>query len=246
MGKKKVIIRLKNVSKTFHIKDRNVSSIRGRLFNLFNPNVSRKIEALDGINIEIYEGEFIGIVGKNGSGKSTLLKIMSEVYPPDKGSIVEINGRFQKLTLGTGFDEDLTARENIYLNASLNGISFKKIGNIFHSIVEFAELEDFVETKVKYYSSGMVSRLAFSIAVYADADIFFMDELVGGVGDINFLQKSEQVFKDSVLKGRTIINVSHDLDIISEYCDRVLLLDGGKQVAFDTPEVVLNKYKQMN
>ena len=246
MAEKEIIISLRDVSKTFCIKDRSNFSIREKVFNILSPNVSRKIEALKNIELEIYKGEVFGIIGKNGSGKSTLLKIMGKVYPPNKGGCVEINGNFQRLALGTGFDSELTARENIYLNASLLGITFKKIGKIFQNIIDFAELNDFVDSKVKYFSSGMVSRLAFSIAVHVEADVFFIDEFFGGVGDIGFKQKSEDVFKNSILKGRTIIYVSHDLDTIKEYCDRVLLLDKGKPVIIGNPEKVLNVYHDLN
>ena len=176
MTKEEIIISIKGVSKTFHIKDRSTYSIRGRALSLFSPTISRKIKALNNINLDIKKGEIFGIIGKNGSGKSTLLKIMGKVYPPNKGGSVEITGNFQRLALGTGFDPELTSRENIYLNASLFGISFKKIGQIFHSIIEFAELNEFIDTKVKYFSSGMISRLAFSIAIHVEADVFFMDE----------------------------------------------------------------------
>ncbi len=246
MAKEKIIITIRNVNKTFQIKDRSNYSIRGKVFNFFSPNVSRKIEALKNINIEIKKGEIFGIIGKNGSGKSTLLKIMGEVYPPDKGGIVDIHGSFQRLALGTGFDPELTAHENIYLNASLFGITFKKIGKVFYDIIDFAELHDFVNTKVKYFSSGMISRLAFSIAVHVEADIFFIDEFFGGVGDIGFKKKSEDVFKNSVLKNRTIIYVSHELETIKEYCDRVLLLDKGKAVMIGSPDEVLEAYHKLN
>ena len=239
-----VVIRLLNVSKTFKIKDRNTNTIRGMVVNLFNYNRKREIKALNNINLEINEGEFFGIIGSNGSGKSTLLKLMTSVYLPDKGGKISISGNFQSLALGTGFDIELTARENIYLNGSLNGLSFKKIGEIFKDIVEFSELEQFIDTKVKYFSSGMVSRLAFSIAVYVDADILFLDEF-GGVGDAGFKKKSEQVFKNSIIRGKTIVHVSHELDVLQEYADRILFLNKGEQVLVDKPEVVLAKYDEI-
>ena len=162
---KEVVISLKNVSKTFKLKDRISDSIRSSVLNIFKPNKVRELKALDTISLEVLKGETLGIIGKNGSGKSTLLKIIAEVYMPDKGGSVVINGKFQKLSLGTGFDPELTARENIYLNASLFGLSFKRIRKILPEILSFAELEEFVNTKVKYFSDGMLSRLAFSIAI---------------------------------------------------------------------------------
>jgi ABC-2 type transport system ATP-binding protein len=243
MSNENVVIKLSNINKTFRIKDRNTSSVFAKVSNIFNPNKIRAIKALENINIEIKKGEFFGIIGSNGSGKSTLLKIMTSVYQPDKGGEIKITGDFQRLTLATGFDNELTARENIFLNGSLHGLSFKKIRIIFNSILQFAELEKFVDTKVKYFSSGMISRLAFSIAVNIEADILFLDEF-GGVGDASFRKKTERVFNDFILRGKTIVHVSHELDTISEYCDRVLLLDKGKQILIDKPDVALASYRR--
>jgi ABC-2 type transport system ATP-binding protein len=244
MDNENVVISISNLNKTFRIKDRNTSSVLAKVSNIFNPNKSREIKALENINLEIKKGEFFGIIGSNGSGKSTLLKIMTSVYQPDKGGEIKITGDFQRLALATGFDNELTARENIFLNGSLHGLSFKKIRVLFKSILQFAELEKFVDTKVKYFSSGMISRLAFSIAVNIDADILFLDEF-GGVGDASFREKSERVFKDLIFRGKTIVHVSHDLGTISEYCDRVLLLDKGKQILIDKPDVVLASYSRI-
>lgn len=246
MTKEEIIISVRNVNKTFHIKDRSSYSIRGKVYNFFNPNVTRNIEALKDINLEIRKGEIFGIIGKNGSGKSTLLKIMGEVYPPDKGGSIDIQGSFQRLSLGTGFDPELSARENIYLNASLLGITFKKTGTIFQDIIDFAELNSFVNTKVKYFSTGMVSRLAFSIAVHIEANIFFIDEFFSGVGDIDFKKKSKEIFKFSMLKNRTVIYVSHDLETVKEYCDRVLLLDKGKVISLGKPEEIIKIYHKID
>lgn len=239
---KEVVISIKNVRKTFRIKDRKSNSIRAFIFNFFKANRARHIIALDNINFEVYKGEILGVIGKNGSGKSTLLKIISEVYPPDKGGIVNINGNFHKLSLGTGFDLELTTRENIYLNASLSGLSFKKIGQIFQSIIDFSELNEFVDTKVKYFSDGMLSRLAFSIAINVDADIYLMDEF-GVVGDLGFRNKSEKIFKESFKQGKTIIFISHELDKIRTFCNRVILLKDGKQIMIGPTDEVLKTYE---
>lgn len=239
---KEVIVSLKDVRKTFRIKDRKSNSIRASIFNFYKPNSSRLIKALDNINFEVFKGESLGIIGKNGSGKTTLLKIISEVYPPDKGGKVSINGNFQKLSLGTGFDLELTTRENIYLNASLFGLSFKKIGTIFQNIIDFSELNKFVDTKVKYFSDGMLSRLAFSIAINVDADIYLMDEF-GIVGDLSFRNKSEKIFEDAFKQGKTIIYISHELDKIKAYCNRVLLLENGKQVMIGPTDEVIKVYE---
>jgi len=244
MKASEIVIELRGISKTFKIKDRNTNSIRSKVTGIFNPNQSRIIKALENINLEIRKGEFFGVIGHNGSGKSTLLKLMTSVYQPDKGGVINVVGNFQRLALGTGFDLELTTRENIYLNGSLFGLAFKKIGSIFNDIVEYAELENFVDTKVKYFSSGMVSRLAFAIAINVDADILFLDEF-GGVGDVSFKHKSKKSFNESIIKGKTIVHVSHDLSTIQEYCDRVLLLSGGKPIIIGKPEEVIEKYHEI-
>lgn len=240
---KDTVIRLKNISKTFTVYEKNTDSIRESFFNFFQPNHKRKIEALKNINLEIERGEFFGIIGRNGSGKSTLLKIIMGAILPDSGGKVDVNGRIIRLALGMGFDPELSARDNIYLNASLLGLSFRQIGKKFHEIIEFAELQEFVDTKIKFYSSGMYSRLAFSIAVCAEADIFLMDEFFGGVGDESFREKSERVFQQSLVEKRTIIFVSHQLNTIEQFCDRLLLLEYGKPIAIGKPTEVLEKYK---
>jgi len=239
------IIKLENISKTFHIYDRNTDSIRDRIFNLFSPNKVRTIKALNNINVEIKRGEFFGIIGRNGSGKSTLLQIMTGAYPPDKGGKATIKGKFMRLSLGMGFDGELTTRENIYTNASILGLTFKKIGRKFHEIIEFAELQDFVDTKVKYFSSGMKSRLMFAIAIHAEAEVLLMDEFFGGVGDAKFKEKSEKIFNERFLNGQTIVHVSHSLVTIREYCDRVLLLHYGEPIMIGTPTEVLDEYNKL-
>lgn len=241
----KIVIELKNVSKTFSIRDKTNDSIREKFFHLFDSNKKRKIKALKNINLQVREGEFIGVIGRNGSGKSTLLQIMTGAYPPDKGGEAHIYGKFVRLSLGMGFNKELTARENIYINASIIGLSLRKIGQIFYEIIEFAELQDFVDTKIKYFSQGMRSRLAFAIAIHARADILLMDEFFGGVGDEKFRKKSDEVFKQTFLNGQTIVHVSHNLETIREYCDRVILMNKGECVLIDKPDVVLKEYKSI-
>jgi ABC-2 type transport system ATP-binding protein len=233
-----VAIRLENINKTFVLHDRG-NTIRDRFFSMFTGRGTRKLKALQNINIEIKKGEFFGIVGRNGSGKSTLVQIMNEAIPPDKGGKVTINGKTMRLALGMGFDNELTARQNIMLNSSVLGMSIKEIKAKMNEMIIFAELEEFADTPVKYYSSGMKSKLMFSIAVNAEADIFLMDEFFGGVGDQNFKKKADELFHDRFVKGKTIIHVSHQLETIRKYCDRVMLLEKGKIVKIGTPEEVL-------
>ena len=245
MSNEDIVINVKNISKTFSIKDKNMDSIRHRMLNLFSSNDRREIHALKNISFQIKKGEFFGIIGHNGCGKSTLLKLIIGAFPPDEGGSIEVNGKIIRLALGMGFDPTLTARDNIYVNASMLGLTFKRIGQKFNEVIEFAELEDFVDTKVKFFSSGMRSRLAFSIALHAEADIFLMDEFFGGVGDIKFRKKSEEVFKNSLLEGRTIIHVSHNMGPIKQHCDRVLLLHKGKMVMIGKPSKVIPRYRKL-
>ena len=241
-----IAIQLKNINKTYSILDKSSASLHGKVISMFTHTSKREIKALSNINLEIKKGEFFGIMGHNGSGKSTLLKIMSGAYPPDKGGGISMNGRFMLLSLGLGFNPQLTARENIYLNASILGLTLKEIGNVFHDIVEFAELRKFVDTQVKYFSTGMVARLKFAIAVHADADIFLMDEFFGGVGDASFKAKSEAVFHDTLIEGRTIVHVSHSVKTIEKHCNRVLLLHQGEMIGIGTPDEIIPEYQKLS
>jgi ABC-type polysaccharide/polyol phosphate transport system ATPase subunit len=228
------VIRLKNVSKTFYIREKANDSIRKQLFSfLDNNNGLRKLEALKNINLDIKKGEFIGIIGHNGSGKSTLLKIIIGALQADHGGVVETNGKIVRLALGMGFDPELSARDNIYLNGSIMGLTFRQIGQKFDQIIEFSGLQNFIETPLKFYSSGMVSRLAFAIAMHVEADILLIDEFFGGVGDQDFREKSDKVFTESVIKGKTIVFVSHELDIVKQYAHRILEFSGGTILRHD-------------
>jgi ABC-type polysaccharide/polyol phosphate transport system ATPase subunit len=227
-----VVIQLKNVSKTFYIREKANDSFRKKIYGLFDRNNGlRKIEALKNINLEIHKGDFIGIIGHNGSGKSTLLKIMIGALQGDKGSMVNTQGKIVRLALGMGFDPELSARDNIYLNGSIMGLTFRQIGQKFGEIIDFSGLHNFVETPLKFYSSGMVSRLAFAIAMYVEADILLIDEFFGGVGDQDFREKSDKVFKESVIQGKTIIFVSHELDIVKKYANRIFEFSGGEIIS---------------
>ena len=236
-----IAIKLENINKTYVIHDRG-NTIRERFFSLFSGKGARKLNALQNVNLEIKKGEFFGIIGRNGSGKSTLVQIMNEAIPPDKGGKVTIDGKAMRLALGMGFNNELTARQNIMINSSVLGLSIKEIKSKMDEMIAFAELEEFADTPVKYYSSGMKSKLMFSIAVNAEADIFLMDEFFGGVGDQNFKKKADELFHNRFVKGKTIIHVSHQMDSIKKYCDRVMLLDKGKVVKIGTPDEVLAEY----
>ena len=240
-----IAIKLENVNKTFHIRENEHQTIRERAFSFFKKNTKREIKALQNINIEIKKGEFFGIIGRNRSGKSTLIHLMTGAYKPDKGGKVFINGKYIRLSLGMGFNQELTARQNIYINCSVLGIPIKIIDKQLKTIIQFSELQDYIDTKIKFFSKGMIARLSFAIAIHAQADIFLMDEYFGGVGDEGFRRKADRVFKKTFLTGRTIVHVSHSLETVSKYCDRVLLLNKGEILALGTPEEVIPIYKEL-
>ncbi len=246
MAKEEPAITVQNLNKTFVIREKPVSSIRDAVlkFSRF-ASAQHEVRALRNINFEVQRGEVIGVIGRNGSGKSTLLNILLGSMRADKGSIIHTNGRVVRLSLGMGFDPNLSARHNIYVNGSILGLTFKKIGAIFHDIIGFADLEDFIDTPLKFFSSGMRMRLAFSIMIHAEADIYLLDEIFGGVGDESFREKSTKVFQDTFLQQRTIIFVSHSLSHISQFSDKVLLIQGGEQILFDEPAVAIETYREL-
>ena len=239
-------IKIKNLNKTFKFYDQKKMTVFGKLANIINPRVSpSKLKVLEDISIEIKKGEFLGLIGKNGSGKSTFLKILMGAINPDEGTEIDVNGRMIRLALGMGFDKNLSARDNVYINGTILGLSFKEIGLKFDQIIEFSGLEKFVDTPIRFFSSGMKSRLSFSIAVHADADIFLIDEFFGGVGDINFKAKSDKVFQEQIIDGKTIIFVSHAMALIKNYCQRVIVLTDDGHKLFDNPNAAVRFYRKM-
>lgn len=227
----------KNVSKTFHITEDSHNTVKHRLFNLFNPPRAKKVPAIKMLSLEIKKGECVGFIGRNGSGKSTLTKLFAGVYKSDTGYI-KIDGTTMLMNLGVGMSFELTARENIYVSGSVLGLKIKEIDAIFDKLIEFAELKDFVDTKIKFFSAGMVARLAFSIAVNAGADIMFLDEIFA-VGDMKFQEKAIKVFESSWIEGKTVVLVSHTMDIIQKYCQRSAYLKKGELIYFgDTAKAV--------
>lgn len=197
--------------------------------------------ALKDVSFQVKRGEVLGIIGKNGAGKSTLLKILSRTTEPTRGSIT-MRGRVASLLeVGTGFNPELTGRENIYLNGSIIGMSRKEIDRKFNNIVEFAEIGEFLDTPVKRYSSGMYVRLAFSVAAHLDTDILLLDEVLA-VGDSEFQQKSFRKIIDIVKDGKTVIMVSHNMSIMSKHCHRLLYIKGGKKISIGNPSEVSSEY----
>ncbi|NTW45586.1 MAG: ABC transporter ATP-binding protein [Candidatus Moranbacteria bacterium] len=241
-----IAISVKNVSKTFRIPHEKVSSIRGAFVGaLKGKRTFEEFKALDDVSFEVKKGEFFGVIGRNGSGKSTLLKILAGIYEADKGT-VRTNGLISPfLELGIGFNPELSGRDNIYLNATVLGMTKKQIDEKFDSIVEFSELGRFIDQKLKNYSSGMQVRLAFSVSIHANRDILLMDEVLA-VGDSNFQAKCINEFELYKKKGKTVVLVSHDIQTVGEYCDRVMLLNGGKMEFIGDSKQAIYRYMDIN
>ena len=241
MKKNEYAIEVKNLSKSFKLPTEKSSGLKQAIFNsLKGIKGYTKQEVLKDISFKVKKGEFLGIVGRNGSGKSTLLKTLSKIYVPDCGEI-KINGALVPfIELGVGFNPELTGRENIYLNGALLGFSNQEMDKMYQEIVDFAELEPFMNQKLKNYSSGMQVRLAFSIAIRAKGDILILDEVLA-VGDAAFQEKCNKYFSD--LKGeQTVIIVTHDMENVKRFCDRAILLENGKIIKDGKPEVVARNY----
>ncbi len=227
----------RDISKTFHISEDSHNTVKHRLFNLFNPPRRKDVAALKLTSLEIKKGECIGLIGRNGCGKTTLTKVLAGVYPTDTGTL-KIHGTTMLMNLGVGMSHELTARENIYVSGSVLGLKIREIDALFEKIVEFAEIRQFIDTKVKFFSSGMMARLAFSIAVNAGADIMFLDEIFA-VGDMKFQEKAVKVFESSWIEGKTVILVSHGMEVIRKYCGRsAFMKDGAIEFFGDTPTAI--------
>ncbi|MFA5985752.1 MAG: ABC transporter ATP-binding protein [Parcubacteria group bacterium] len=236
-----IAIKVKDISKTFRIPHEKITSLRGAAISAFKKKTYEEFKALDGVSFEVKKGEFFGIIGRNGSGKSTFLKILASIYKPDKGKL-KIDGMISPfLELGIGFNPELSGRDNVYLNATVLGMTKKQIDEKFDDIIKFSELERFVDQKLKNYSSGMSVRLAFSVSIHANRDILLMDEVLA-VGDANFQKKCIDIFKDYHAKGKTVILVTHDISSVRRYCSRALLLHDGKIVKIGDVNDVCDAY----
>jgi ABC-type polysaccharide/polyol phosphate transport system ATPase subunit len=236
---------VKNLSKTFRLTAERRGTLRERLIKLHVRNERKPKRTLENLNFEIQQGEFFGIIGRNGSGKSTLLKILARIYKPDKGSEFTINGRIAPmLELGVGFNSELTGRENVYLNATILGLTKQEIDARYADIVRFAELEDFMEMQVKHYSSGMSVKLAFSVAAQIDAPIMLLDEVLA-VGDFVFQEKCFAYFEECKKKGKTIILVTHSTGSMKRFADRAMLIHQSRIDMIGDPQKVLERYHQL-
>jgi ABC-type polysaccharide/polyol phosphate transport system ATPase subunit len=238
---------VKDLYKSFKLPHEKHSGVKQLFLQALRGKIKKGYETqhvLKDISFEIEKGDFFGIVGRNGSGKSTLLKLLAGIYTPDKGH-VQTNGSLTPfIELGVGFNPELTGRENVYLNGALLGFSHQEMGAMYDEIVGFAELEKFMDQKLKNYSSGMQVRLAFSIAIRAKSDILVLDEVLA-VGDEAFQKKCNNFFNDIKKdKSKTVVLVTHSMDSVRRYCNKALMLEKGEIVAFGDPEEVADDYSK--
>lgn len=241
------MIEVKDVSMKFNLGVEKNFSLKQFFVDVLDPRKHKKKEkkpefwALRHLNFEIKTGEVVGFVGSNGAGKSTLLKVVAGVMKPTEGHVNAYGNICPMIELGAGFDPDLTARENIYLNGAVMGYSKELLDSKFQEIVDFSELHDFLDVPVKNFSSGMVARLAFSVATIVDPEILIVDEILS-VGDIAFQQKSENKMKSMIGGGTTVLYVSHSIESIRKLCDRVVWLEHGEVQMIGKTDKVIDKY----
>jgi len=234
-----------NVSKAFKLPHQQYHTLKERALHPFRSSTFDVLQAVDDVSVEIAQGEFFGIVGRNGSGKSTLLKCLAGIYQLDEGEL-RVRGRLSPfIELGVGFNPDLTARDNVTINAIMLGLTRQQARERFDEIIAFAELEEFLDLRLKNYSSGMTVRLAFSIAIQVDAEILLIDEVLA-VGDATFQQKCFDEFHRLKAEGRTILFVTHDMGDVQRFCDRAMLLDKGRVVDIGDPASVARRYNEIN
>ena len=237
-------IEVKEVYKDFNLPHEVQNNLKQKILNPFKKTSVEKQHALKNISFTVNKGDFFGIVGRNGSGKSTLLKIIAEIYTPTQGSVTVHGSLTPFIELGVGFNPELTGRENVYLNGAMLGFSTKEMHLMYDDIVQFAELERFMDQKLKNYSSGMQVRLAFSVAIRAKSDILLLDEVLA-VGDSNFQQKCYDYFEKLKEEGKTVIFVSHSLEIVKKFCTRAILINNSEIVETKSVDKVINKYKEI-
>ena len=242
MSEKEIAVKVDHVSKDFRLPTEATQSLRTALVNrLRGIKGYREQHVLKDISFDVYKGDFFGIVGRNGSGKSTLLKIISQIYVPEKGTVTVDGKMVSFIELGVGFNPELTGRENVYMNGAMLGFTTEEIDAMYGDIVEFAELEYFMNQKLKNYSSGMQVRLAFSVAIKAQGDVLILDEVLA-VGDEAFQRKCNDYFMERKASGKTTILVTHDMGAVKKYCNRAVLIEDGLVKAYGDPEDVANQY----
>jgi len=238
-------VSVEGVSKTFRLPHQQYSTLKERVLHPFRSTTYDELHAVQDVSLEIATGEFFGIVGRNGSGKSTLLKCIAGIYSVDRGRI-SIAGRLSPfIELGVGFNPDLNARDNVIINAIMLGLSRKQAMERFEHVVAFAELEGFMDLRLKNYSSGMMVRLAFSTAIQVEAEILLIDEVLA-VGDAAFQQKCFEEFFRLKREGKTIVFVSHDMYSVERFCDRAMLMERGRMTQIGDPRVIGRAYHELN
>jgi ABC-type polysaccharide/polyol phosphate transport system ATPase subunit len=238
-------VSLEGAYKTFRLPHQQYHTLKERTLHPFRARTYDEFHALNDVSLEVPRGEFFGIVGRNGSGKSTLLKCLAGIYQLDRGSMI-IDGRLSPfIELGVGFNPDLAARDNVLINAVMMGLSRDEARRRFDDILAFAELEEFVDLKLKNYSSGMAVRLGFATATQVDAEILLVDEVLA-VGDASFQQKCFEVFQRLKDEGKTILFVTHDMGLVERFCDRALLLERGQVLSVGDPHEIALLYNQVN
>jgi ABC-type polysaccharide/polyol phosphate transport system ATPase subunit len=236
-------IQAEGVSKAFLIPHERQTRLKESFAHPFRRTTYERNQALDRVTFDVARGEFFGIIGPNGSGKSTLLKILAHIYRADAGA-VRVNGRLSPfIELGVGFNYELSARENIEINGMLLGLTRTELAERFDAILEFAELERFVDQQLKNFSSGMLLRLAYSIAIQVPFDILLLDEVLA-VGDQHFQAKCYATFEEIRGNGKTVVFVSHDPGAITRFCDRALYLSAGRVQRIGPAEEVVDEYRE--
>jgi len=235
-------IEVRTLSKSFRLPHQQRTTVKEYFLHPLSRSTYEVQRALDDVSFSVSRGEFFGIIGANGSGKSTLLKIIAQIYRQNSGT-VEVEGLLSPfIELGVGFNPELTARDNIRINSALLGLTRRELDERFDSIVEFSELERFIDQKLKNFSSGMQIRLAYSIAIQVDFDILLLDEVLA-VGDEHFQEKCFATFDEIRAAGKTVVFVSHDLDSVSRFCDRTLYLRAGRQQRIGETDEVIDLYR---
>ena len=238
-------IEVRDLAKTFRIPKEQIHTFKERALHPFRGVQHDELEVLRRISFDVHHGEFFGIVGRNGSGKSTLLKCLAGIYRADEGTIRAAGRISPFIELGVGFNPDLTARENVVINAVMMGLSPREARDRFDDILAFAELERFVDMKLKNYSSGMQVRLAFAVMVQSGAEILLIDEVLA-VGDAAFQQRCMDEFTRLHREGRTVVLVTHDMEMVRRFCDRAMLITDGEIETIGAPDLVGRRYLERN
>jgi ABC-type polysaccharide/polyol phosphate transport system ATPase subunit len=238
-------IKVQNISKKFNLNKRKRQGALGKIIRIFSEKENSEIQVIKDISLTLNSGEILGIIGKNGSGKSTLLRIIAGIYTPDRGE-VKLNGESVYLAgLALGLEDKLTMRENIFLVSSLLGLGQKDIKKKFDEIVAFSELKDYLDVKLSKFSSGMISRLAFSISIFCvshkNPDILLLDEVFSSGADIKFQEKALKKMEELIKSGAAVVLVSHDLDLIEKYCNRTVWIDNGL-IKEGKPKEIIKEY----